>query len=253
MTPELSQAVQLQYMRPAQLEAAGRAFPVVYVPFGLIEWHGRHLPLGVDAVKAHAILVKCAEKFGGVVYPPVYFPYADYDPNTRALLPADRGWKLAMVTALFERLKATGFRVIIGVSGHNIDQQIDLINQALQPVIADKRLAGIGLWEMSLSLGAESDSDHAAKWETSNLMFFHPELVDLSALGTRPLAPNMQPPDGIGGLDPRVHASAEVGRRNVELAIAALGRKAQELLASLPAAERGFNLPAVAPEHWWSV
>ena len=158
-----------------------------------------------------------------------------------------------MVTALFERLKATGFRVIIGVSGHNIDQQIDLINQALQPVIADKRLAGIGLWEMSLSLGAESDSDHAAKWETSNLMFFHPELVDLSALGTRPLAPNMQPPDGIGGLDPRVHASAEVGRRNVELAIAALGRKAQELLASLPAAERGFNLPAVAPEHWWSV
>jgi creatinine amidohydrolase/Fe(II)-dependent formamide hydrolase-like protein len=43
------------------------------VPFGLIEWHGRHLPLGNDAIKAHAILVKCAERFGGVVYPPVYF------------------------------------------------------------------------------------------------------------------------------------------------------------------------------------
>ena len=70
---ELSTAVQMQFMRPGQLEVAARRFPVVYVPFGLIEWHGRHLPLGNDALKAHAILVKCAEQVGGVVYPPVYF------------------------------------------------------------------------------------------------------------------------------------------------------------------------------------
>jgi hypothetical protein len=54
---QLSRAVQMQFMRPAQLEAAGRKLPVVYVPFGCIEWHGRHLPLGNDAIKAHAILV----------------------------------------------------------------------------------------------------------------------------------------------------------------------------------------------------
>ncbi len=69
----LSPDVQMQFMRPAQLEAAGRKFPVVYVPFGPIEWHGVHLPLGTDAIKAHGILAQCAEKFGGVVYPPVYF------------------------------------------------------------------------------------------------------------------------------------------------------------------------------------
>lgn len=70
---DLSPAVQMQFMRPAQLEKAIRDFPVVYVPFGLIEWHGRHLPLGNDALKAHAILVKAAEQGGGAVYPPVYF------------------------------------------------------------------------------------------------------------------------------------------------------------------------------------
>ncbi|UCH36058.1 MAG: creatininase family protein, partial [Armatimonadota bacterium] len=53
MTPDLSRAVQMQFMRPGQLEAAGRKFPVVYVPFGLIEWHGPQLPLGNDAIKAH--------------------------------------------------------------------------------------------------------------------------------------------------------------------------------------------------------
>jgi hypothetical protein len=63
----------------------------------------------------------------------------------------------------------------------------------------------------------------------------------------------MKPPSGIGGQDPRKHASAAAGRRNVELAADAIGRKAQELLASLPESERAFRLKAVSPEHWWLV
>lgn len=53
-------------MRPRQVEEAMRKFTVVYVPFGLVKWHGKHLPLGDDALKAHGILVKCAEEFGGL-------------------------------------------------------------------------------------------------------------------------------------------------------------------------------------------
>jgi creatinine amidohydrolase len=238
----LSLAVQMQFMRPAQLEQALREFPVVYVPFGLIEWHGRHLPLGNDALKAHAILVKTAEQCGGVVYPPVYFH--EGFPRT-ALVP--------LLIDLFERLKKTGFRVILGVSGHNVQGQIDMINQALVPVLADGTVAGLGLWEITLSRGAESNTDHAAKWETSNMMFFYPELVDLAALGENPLAPDMKPPDGIGGLDPREHASLEVGRRNVELAAAALGRKARELLAALPARPDSAPPPRIAPGQWWMI
>jgi creatinine amidohydrolase len=230
-----------------------RSFPVAYVPFGLIEWHGRHLPLGNDALKAHGILVKCAQEYGGVVYPPVYFPHARHNPPTGELLDSDRGWKLEMVTELFGALKRVGFRVIIGVSGHNIQTQIELINEALKPVAADGSMAGIGLWEMSLSRGEESNSDHAAKWETSNMMFFYPELVDMDRLGDGPLAPNMGPPDGIGGLDPRQHASAAVGARNVELAAEAIGTKARELLDSLPAEHRAFGLVAISPEYWWLV
>ena len=242
MTNELSPSVQMQFMRPGQLEAAAREFPVVYVPFGLIEWHGRHLPLGNDALKAHGILVKTAEQFGGVVYPPVFF-HNGFDQE--ALVP--------VVTELFERLKATGFRVVIGISGHNVQGQIDMINRALEPVVADGTIAGIGLWEVTLSQCEESNTDHAAKWETSNMMFFYPDLVDMSELGTGPLAPNMKPPDGIGGLDPREHASAEVGERNVQLASEAIGRKAGELLESLPEDQRSFNLKAIRPGDWWLI
>jgi len=246
MDSQLSVSVQMQYLRPRQLEEALRRQPVVYVPFGLIEWHGRHLPLGNDALKAHAILVKCAEQFGGVVYPPMYFPYAVYSGGAYEDI-------VTLWRGLFDRLKSLGARVIIGVSGHNVQKQIDMVNDALKSVTADGTVAGIGLWEMTLSRCEESNSDHAAKWETSNMMFFYPELVDLSELGTGPLAPNMKPPDGIGGLDPREHASAAVGRRNVELAVEAIGRKAEELLQSLPPEHRSFRLPEIAPEHWWCV
>ena len=239
---DLSATVQMQFLRPGQLEKALRAFPAVYVPFGLIEWHGRHLPLGNDALKSHGILVKTAEQFGGVVYPPVYFH--DGFPK-ESLVP--------VLTSLFERLKRTGARVILGVSGHNVQGQINMINKALAPVLADKTVAGMGLWEVTLSGGPESGTDHAAKWETSNMMFFYPDLVDLSTLGDGPLAPNMKPPDGIGGQDPRKYASAEVGRRNIELASQAIGKKAKELLESLPPDQRSFKLPAISPEHWWMI
>lgn len=239
---DLSAGVQMQFMRPGQLEKALRDFPAVYVPFGLIEWHGRHLPLGNDALKAHAILVKAAEQFGGVVYPPVYFhegfPQASLSP---------------VLTELFMRLKKMGARVILGVSGHNVQGQIDMVNKALAPVVADGTVTGLGLWEITLSQGAESSTDHAAKWETSNMMFLYPDLVDLSALGDGPLAPDMKPPDGIGGLDPRKHASAEVGKHNVTLAAQAIGKKARELLASLPEDQRSFKLTGISPEYWWMI
>jgi len=242
MDNTLSPAVQMQFMRPRQLEAAARRFPAVYVPFGLIEWHGAHLPLGNDALKAHAILVKCAEEFGGVVYPPVWF-HSGF--NQEHLLP--------VITDLFERLKKTGFRVIIGVSGHNIQEQIDMINGALQPVVADGTVAGIGIWEVTLSQSEESSTDHAAKWETSNMQFLYPDLVDLNELPEGEIGPDWNREFGIGGLDPRLHASAAVGRRNCELAAQAIGRKAQELLDSLPPEHRTFSLPALTPEHWWYV
>lgn len=234
--------VQLELMRPGQVEAAARAFPVVYVPFGPLEWHGAHLPLGTDALKAHGILVRCAEQFGGVVHPPIYF-HDGFD--LTHLVP--------LLSQLFGRLGAMGFRAIVGVSGHNVQGQIAMIEEALRPAVADGAVAGVGLWEITLSRGDESDTDHAAKWETSDIMHLYPDLVELAALGDGPLNLDMRPPSGIGGLDPRAHASPEVGRRNVELAAAAIGRQAQELLASLPEGRRSFGLPALRPDTWWMI
>ncbi len=242
LTSDCSHDVQLQFLHPQDMEKRARAFPVVYVPFGPIEWHGRHLPMGCDALKAHGILCKTAEQYGGVVYPPFYL-HDGWDSD---------GLNTVLVD-LFQRLKDTGFRVIIGVSGHNVEGMIRMIERALEPVTADGTVRGLGIWEFSLSEGDECNSDHAAKWETSHMMFFHPEHVDMDALGDGPMNLDMAAPSGIGGLDPREHASAETGRRCVELAHQAIGKKAQELLASLPETHRAFGKPVIDVGNWWMV
>ncbi len=64
----------------------------------------------------------------------------------------------------------------------------------------DGTMAGMGLWEMKLSEGLGSNSGHAAQWETSNLQFFIPQLVNMAERGDGPLNLGMSPPSGIGGL-----------------------------------------------------
>jgi creatinine amidohydrolase len=237
---ELSKAVQMEFMRPGQIEAAGKKFPVVYIPFGLIEWHGPHLPVGTDALKAHGILVRCAERYGGVVFPPVYF---------------HSWWKRAEFTVvlsqLFARLKKAGFRVIMGVSGHDVKVQLAMITEALEPVTADGEVAGIALHEAGWhSADQETSTDHAAKWETADMMYLYPELVDMGTLGEGEIDLEGKPPWGITGLDPREHASVEEGRRNVERAADAIGKKAQELLGSLPPEKRGFSRESLVFNAW---
>ena len=177
------------------------------------------------------------------MYPPVYF----HDGFGQELM-------VPLLSTLFGRLKKTGFRVILGISGHNVREQLDIIEEGLAPVVADGTIRGAAMFEvMPDAFSEECGGDHAAKWETSNMMFFYPRLVDLAALGTKPLAPDMKWPDGIGGLDPREHASAGVGRRNVEHGVRAIGEKARELLLSLPEEDREFALPGIKPEHWWYI
>jgi len=127
-----------------------------------------------------------------------------------------------------------------------------MINCALEPVVMDGAIVGASIWEITLGRCEESSSDHAAKWETSNMMFFYPELVDMSELGDGPLNLDGKAPSGIGGLDPREHASVKVGKRNVELAVEAIGKKAKELLNSLPEDQRSFGLEKISPEYWKS-
>jgi len=68
----LGAGARYELLHPHELEEILRRAPVAYIPLGSLEWHGRHLPLGNDAIKAYEICLRAAERTEGVVFPPLY-------------------------------------------------------------------------------------------------------------------------------------------------------------------------------------
>ncbi len=234
----MEKIVQYELMRPAEIKAAQDDAPIAYVPFGSLEWHGQHLPLGNDSLKAHAVCIRAAQQSGGVVVPPVYFGFlGPWKPYTFKSLDEDAIDKL--YTFIFDSLVHWGFRVLIGITGHNVEPQRDDIAKAIESVSVPGKVVGVAGWEVDFAGDPDNcATDHAGKWETSNVMYLYPDRVDMSLLTDADmLAEHRSDADsmigGIGGLDPREHASAEVGEKNIELAASSMADRARELLAEL--------------------
>jgi creatinine amidohydrolase len=77
--------------------------------------------------------------------------------------------------------------------------------------------------------GLGIQTDHAGANETSLMLALHPELVRMERLPEDP----EEWPEAVLGEDPRVHASAEVGRQAIRLQGERMARLLREELARL--------------------
>lgn len=225
---QLAREVRLERMRPEMVDAAKAAQPAIYVPFGSIEWHGYHNPVGLDAIKAHEQLVGLAARVGGVVYPPVFFGSGGGHGTWPHSYMVSATPMVGLVTELLQGFERDGYRKAILLSGHypNRPEYLDAAK--------DIYLAGGGTMDVLTLIENEvpgGGGDHAAKFETSYMLHLLPELVDMEKLHSRPeddlsgpddIVDWMQPkyeghPNyGLVGIDPRAHASAAVGREETE-------------------------------------
>ena len=114
----MNNSVELQHMRPEQLDEAVKKFPVGYIPFGATEFHGRHLPVGLDSTKAHGMLCYFAEQMGGLVVPPIYYGVGGghVDFPWTWMVEQDALISIIVTTAL--GLEKNGIKVIVVCSGH---------------------------------------------------------------------------------------------------------------------------------------
>jgi len=225
--------VRFEEMLPHEMAAAVAAFPVAYVPFGSLEWHGKHLPLGNDTLKAHLLLCRVAEKYGGVVVPPTYWGFLGaWHPWTNSGLGAEL--TEALYQRIFECLVEIGFKVVIGVTGHDVSEQREAIAKAVAAIQASGEATGFAMMEGDFYDLTEDRMDHAAHWETSLLMHLRPELVDLAQIADEDLDSDAGRQEaGIYGKDPRQFASAELGQTIADGIVEFIGAKAQELLAEV--------------------
>src|SRR6478736_6625150 len=61
-----------EQLLPAEIESIFARTPVAYLPWGALEYHGKHAAVGLDGLKAHGLCVELAKAAGGLVLPPVY-------------------------------------------------------------------------------------------------------------------------------------------------------------------------------------
>lgn len=224
----LTSEVRLERMRPAQIRAARTRRSAIYVPVGAMEWHGYQNPVGLDCLKAHEQLVGLAERIGGVVYPPVYFGagggHGDWPHSYMVSAEAMAG----IITTLLHGFQRDSYTHAILLSGHypNRSQYLDAAAEAYRAAGGTMRVLAIVENQVEGVAG-----DHAAKNETSAMLYLDPETVDLSAL-ERDEPGRVGGPDesinwmgdeyrdhpcyGLVGVDPRGHANAAVGQRNTE-------------------------------------
>ena len=157
--------------------------PVGYLPMGTLEWHGEQNALGADALQSHALFTRAAERFGGIVFPPlclgpdrvrteadgsmlIGMDYADVTVPHRQLDGScywvSRGLFLQLVEGVLAQAKRAGFKVMVA-DGHGPSRR------AFQ-----EQAAG---WETQLGLHLNSPGhriegkwrsqvDHAGKNET---------------------------------------------------------------------------------------
>jgi hypothetical protein len=65
--------VRFDRMVPADVVARREACNLAYLPVGSLEWHGPHLPFGTDYMTVTHLAESAARRFGGVVFPPIYY------------------------------------------------------------------------------------------------------------------------------------------------------------------------------------
>jgi creatinine amidohydrolase len=191
---------------------------LVWLPLGILEHHGEHLPWGLDGWKAHAVCLRLAARLGGIVLPAMHLAGihgSDADAD-------DASWRqrLAAIGDLVYRettfrtwlretldaLATIGFRVIVAYTGHYPEAQMRAVNEVAAAFSADGPATAIPFWE-PLACG---EGDHGGKWETSIALALDPDAVRLDAVRE----------DGTGR--PGIYRRQEVGR----LASAALGEEA---------------------------
>jgi creatinine amidohydrolase len=213
---------------PVQFDEAIRKLPVCYVPIGSIEWHGEHLPLGVDSFRAILILERACEKFGGIVYPPIYSGIAGetgWDParyayNGNVMIPEEVFRKL--IEAIVVRLKKAGFKGIILLTGHHPREQPAVLRQIAKDLSDDTcRIWG----DADPALGALYRGDHAGYGETSFMLHGRAKLVQMDLLKKRGDygVSKDRGPDGQPGPAAAYRATAADGQKMVESAAEKIG------------------------------
>ena len=240
----MTDEVRYHLLRPGQIADRRKACPAVYIPIGTLEWHGVHNPVGADTLQAEGIAIRCAQKGGGLAFPPLYYgesrsealmeanaadrariaekmelPPDNFLPQAQPFSPTEQAFNYhKLLLHVLTEAETLGFEVGVLVAGH-----YPLIDHARAAVLTFNQqrrthnrtmLAWAFVDYLLVADRYECAGDHAGGWETSHVMALHPQTVDLGLL-----PPKGEPLIGAGGRMAPQDSTADFGRETIEAAV----------------------------------
>ncbi|PQZ60238.1 MULTISPECIES: creatininase family protein [unclassified Microbacterium] len=170
-------------LSPQQIEERLAAASVVYIPLGSLEFHGPHLPIGLDALTAYGLCLRAAAAGGGIVLPVVHHAVGGEHSRYPWTIMSDSPVAIeTLLTETLTRLSDFGVQRAVLLSGHFADEQRDLITR-----VADRwNATDAPLRAVARTLGQAPEPpvapDHAGRFESLVLYALAPELVNVEAL-----------------------------------------------------------------------
>ena len=157
------------------------------LPFGILEKHGPHLPLGSDLLNVRFAALHAAEQEFAVVFPEYYFGQifeAKHQPGTVAY---SMELQLKLLQETTDEMARNGCKKVVIVNGHGG-------NEHLLPFFAQAQMASPKDYVVYVLDGERSRPGgpakkstgvdyHAGENETSNTLYTHPELTHIDRAG----------------------------------------------------------------------
>ena len=162
------------------IDAVKRSQGTCVLPFGILEKHGPHLPIGTDLLDVRYASLHAAERQFAVVFPEYYFGQifeARHEPGTVAY---SREMQLALLQETTDEMARNGCKKILIVNGHGG-------NTSLLPYFAQSQLAKPHDYVVYVfntrtppsggPAKKTTNDQHAGESETSKMMIARPDLV----------------------------------------------------------------------------
>ena len=169
---------------PEFRDAIARAQGTCLLPFGIMEKHGPHLPLGNDLLNVRYVATNAAQQEYAIVFPEYYFGQifeAKHEPGTVAY---SRGLQLQLLQETTDEMARNGCKKVVIVNGHGG-------NNSLLPFFAQSQIEAphdYVVYVMGIMRAGPGEPQHksdrstdmhAGESETSLSMIARPDLVHL--------------------------------------------------------------------------
>lgn len=156
----------------------------VYIPFGSVEEHGKHLPLSTDTIEAYEVGKRAAERIPLFVAPPVHYGSCRSTSRHPGTISISTATLKALLKDIVRSMHAQGlmnFVVLTGHAGGSHRMALQDAGEELILELPDIDMAVVTEYDLAKEAGArliETRGDaHAGEIETSRIMHSHPHLV----------------------------------------------------------------------------